>query len=178
MLKKGIRYNLLLMVVSKYTSFPALSLTMQTNHGIKSSSYFMRMRYEFWRHTFTTILFIGISWLVFNSCETFAAKAALWRNKIIQICIRRKYELFLLWGSWRGWVCKSTRLKLWCFWSAECGFESPSRHLCPYKQDTSPSLSFEKNIKPWVPCAGIGSAREGTHNIILKEYFDGLTRCL
>ena len=29
-----------------------------------------------------------------------------------------------------GWVDKSTKLKLWCFCSAECGFESRSWHFC------------------------------------------------
>ncbi len=31
----------------------------------------------------------------------------------------------------RGRAVKSTGLKLWCFWPAECGFESRPWHLCP-----------------------------------------------
>ena len=72
-------------------------------------------------------------------------KNCYWRNSWIQHNSKENY--FNWWGN-RVWILgakgnpqgvgchgraeKSTELKLWCFCSVECGFESLSWHLCPW----------------------------------------------
>ena len=41
-------------------------------------------------------------------------------------CIGKSLILILISGKCYGWAVKSTEFKLWCFWSAECGFKSPA----------------------------------------------------
>ena len=46
----------------------------------------------------------------------------------------------------RGRVNKSTELKLWCFCSAECGFESRSWHLCPWARHLTKIASLHPGV--------------------------------
>ena len=58
-----------------------------------------------------------------------AHKHLKWKGKIwLTITHYRSLEV----GKCRGRTVKSTKFKLWCFWSSQCGFESPvvnARHL-------------------------------------------------
>ncbi len=48
-----------------------------------------------------------------------------------RISFSTPFILFSVLMACRGRADKNTGLKLWCFWSAECGFESLCWHLCP-----------------------------------------------
>ena len=50
----------------------------------------------------------------------------------------------------RGRVDKSTELKLWCFCSAECGFESRSWHLCPWARHLTMIASLHPGVNGYL----------------------------
>ncbi len=68
--------------------------------------------------------------------------------------------------AWRVGAERLNTLKLWCFWSAECGFESWLWHLHPWVRYfyTINASFFGWDIKPYVLCTGIGSERRRTQN--------------
>lgn len=71
----------------------------------------------------------------------------------------------------------STGLKLWCFCSAECGFESRSRHLDPWaRYFTRIALSSKWDIKPKVPCTSIDSAHRRTQHTYTERV--GVNPCV
>ena len=50
----------------------------------------------------------------------------------------------------RGRVDKNTELKLWCFCSAECGFESWSWHLCPWARHLTIIASLHPGVNGYL----------------------------
>ena len=52
--------------------------------------------------------------------------------------------------GWLGRAEKSTKLKLWCFCSAECGFESRSWYLCPWARHITILAFLHPGVKGYL----------------------------
>ena len=80
-----------------------------------------------------------ISWKVTPLLSPFYINWTIFSVTNNAFCERKQKQALLMKGKCRGKADKSIDFKLWCFWSAECGFESPAVTL----------VSLSKTLYHW-----------------------------
>ena len=75
----------------------------------------------------------------------------------------------------RGRAVKSTEFKLWCFWSAECGFESPAVTLVSLSKTLNHCFVLRMGRKAVGPMCCVTHVKESSAPSALFE--KGIARC-